>query len=357
MDRAAMWITVGWEPSPSEARAAAGVVVAGELKQPRARPEDVGLVWAQPELVLFDRSRDRDHGYPDLIFGEEKGEVPPEVPAAQLAVYLTESYKGAGAHDGPNASSEARTHKICPLLLSRLYNQRTNTEAAAGGKRLVPGCGRGGPTPCAAPAWPDLSTPLAAPRGARPGFTVELWTVPTKRSFWAGGVAEPPLLADRDALGRGVSVSATDAGALRLAVVDQKGVETQLDTDEACTARLLAPARGVFHHYAAVVDANAMIASVMVDGKLCDGDGVGSKTAWAGWGYVAKGTGAIKGSASAAGAEVDWVADPSRPLESDGAVLSARVYETALLTSDLVGNFRSGLAERLQARFQDSDTE
>ena len=90
------------------------------------------MLWSEPELLLYDRERERGHGYPDVITDEATGRV-----------YVTEAYKYV-----PYA--EAKTHAVAPALIAALLAQPTVATAAAGWAAAFDG---GGAFPVALPNW------------------------------------------------------------------------------------------------------------------------------------------------------------------------------------------------------------
>jgi hypothetical protein len=132
----------------------------------------------------------------------------------------------------------------------------------------------------------------------------------------------------------GVAVVVTDQHGLVLSLSDGKTL-VQLETDSACTASLdFAPDPEQPHYVGFVVDAGPRILRVAVDGVLCDG-GAPSTTprplgAASGHGYAFfDPIGAIRGSNKM---------DVSPTY--GGELIELQLYERALLTSELVGNYR-----------------
>ena len=78
----------------------------------REDPATGNILWSQPELVLYERQRDRGHGYPDII-------------TDATGTYITETFKAS-------PQSEAKTHVVSPALLGGLFRQNTVKAVAKG---------------------------------------------------------------------------------------------------------------------------------------------------------------------------------------------------------------------------------
>ena len=119
----------------------------------------------------------------------------------------------------------------------------------------------------------------------------------------------------------GVAVVAGPAeGKLTLRMADGQRA-FNLSTDAACSAALAQPGAHVF---GAVADGGPRIASLMVDGVLCDGAGLQAF----GWAWFPP-LGSVRGASTMAVAP-----------DYGGKIERARVYNRMLLTSELVGAYR-----------------
>lgn len=120
-------------------------------------------------------------------------------------------------------------------------------------------------------------------------------------------------------------------GTARLSMTDASGVTASAWSDFVCSARLRAPGQ---HHVAVVVDAGPRMVTWVVDGHLCDGgpmhDPAHNGTS-AGWVLFTTLLGDVGGSAS------------SPPvLGVSASVVEGRLYNSALLTTQCIGNWRAG---------------
>jgi hypothetical protein len=242
--------------------------------------------WSQPEIVLYDDDPTVRISYPDFI--EDDGRV-----------FITETQK-----------SVARVHEVDPKLLDGLWRQAElravaregvilSLEEAALKERVV-----------AVPRLPDLS--------ARGGFTVE---------FWVRFDALTPnqiLLDTRDARGSGLAVTTTDQRTLRLHLGD--GTTTSVGE---CDPGILRAGR--WHHVAMIVDGGPRIITFVVDGELCDGGDARTQ----GWHRFSPDL------AHGNGRETMKIAPALH-----GELKRLRLYGRYLRTSEAVGNYRAGLADR-----------
>ena len=263
--------------------------------------EEAGEVrFSQPEVVLFDIAERlasnastwaaQGIGYPDMLVA----------PGSKLLI--TETNK-----------THARVHAVDAGLLALLFAQDTLAAAAAGSvlQWTSSAAGRSFPTP-------PLPDP-AAPASAGAGLSLLFW------------------LADHAAAAPNFNETLVDAGAaLRLSVIgatralqldlhDAAGVTASLATDGVCTARLLTAGP---HLAAFTVDTSAHIITASVDGALCDGGAL----ELVGWAWLP------------ANMTVFAPRDTSFVLAEGyhGRVLGGSWYGRALLSSEVIGNFRVG---------------
>jgi hypothetical protein len=253
--------------------------------------------WSQPEVVIYDDDTYIRMSYPDLV--EAAGKL-----------FLTETNKDT-----------ARVHEIEPRFLQQLFGQFEAKELATDGLLLnLPGP-RGGALPAAAP-MPKLPELLArdtkrldyGTKDNRAGFTLEFRV--RFRSLAAGQV----LLDGRDERGQGIVVQTTARRTLELGLHDGR-TENRWDCDPGVlTARCE-------HHVAIVVDGGPKIISFVIDGQFNDG---GDQRQF-GWGRFSPNL------RTPHGAKELRLAPTLR-----GELKSLRVYGRALLTSEAIGNCRSG---------------
>lgn len=238
--------------------------------------------WSQPEILLYDRGQINGMSYPDLI--EQDGRY-----------WVTETQK-----------TIARVHEIDKALLEGMWNQgKVKTVTRAG---LVLSLGpegiRGGKAALPKPLDLEETT----------GVSIELWL--TLADLRAGQV----ILDGRDAKGRGMALSITKGGAIRL-VLSDGSAKAAWD----CDPGLLQPRKR--HHVVAIVDAGPRLISFVVDGLLCDGGPRGN----CGWTRYDAALGDISGSGKLKIA-------PS----FTGELSRLRVYRRYLRTSEAIANFHAG---------------
>jgi len=257
----------------------------------RDTPNGKVIHWSQPEILLYDDDPFIRMSYPDLV--EENGKY-----------FVTETQKNVG-----------RVHQIPKPFLDGLFNQFENKTVAKLGLVLdLPG---GKPMPKETP-MPTLSE-FHARDGKRPdfggkdlraGFSLDFWWRPT--SLAAG----QSLLDTRDDCRRGLLVSTTDSGTIRIFLNDGFQASSWDSDRELFTA-------GRLHHVVITVDGGPKIITFVVNGVLCDG---GNQREY-GWGRFSPTLRTPNGSPT---------------IKTGESVRSLRVYNRALRTSEAVGNFRAG---------------
>ena len=238
--------------------------------------------WSQPEILLYDDDVDVRISYPDLI--EQDGRY-----------WITETQK-----------SIARVHEVDPVLLGGLWNQGQARTVARKGLVLAHQGGRAIPSGIDMPRLPDLRH--------RGGFTIELWLEFTDLS--AGQV----ILDTRDGAGKGVALTTTAEGSIRIDLGDGKN-----NANWASDPGLIEAGRP--HHVVAIVDGGPKIISFVVDGVLCDG-GDGRQY---GWGRFSGELGDVNGARSLR-------VGPS----FKGKLQTVRVYDRYLRASEAVSNWNAG---------------
>ena len=259
-------------------------------------PDGKIIRWSQPEIVLYDDDPYVRMSYPDLI--EEDG-----------AYYLAETQKDV-----------ARIHEIPPHILDALWGQFENDAVATQGLMLcLPEKGTSMPV-----AYPMPDLPIFLERdnargdfGAadfRQGFSLDLWV---RFDALENGQV---ILDTRSEAGQGLCLETTSRGTVEVILNDGR-TENRWDCDP---DMLIA---GRLHHIVVIVDGGSKIISFVVDGVLCDG---GSSRQF-GWGRFSPNLRYANGS------ETLRIGP-----HLHGEVRSLRIYDRYLLTSEAIGNYRSG---------------
>ncbi len=245
-------------------------------------PDGRVVQWSQPEITLYDDDPAVRMSYPDLV--EEDGRY-----------FLTETQK-----------TVARVHEIPGEFFERLWGQSTSGEAAADG--LVLDVRRDDIAADAA------CVPTRAV-GMGEGFTVDVWATMPANS------APSTLFDARDASGAGVALLADGAGSVEIVLSDGSA-----DTVWPCDPGTLRPGRA--HHIGVVVDPGPRLILFVVDGKLHDG----GEHRQFGWGRL----------------RPDMRLDPAQVRDvrvpTEAGVERLRLYDRALLVSDLVASHRDGVS-------------
>ena len=281
--------------SPYDDRNPAWIVAGVERDGPGGKV----IHWSQPEILLYDDDPFIRMSYPDLV--EEGGRF-----------YVTETQKNVG-----------RVHEIPAKLVEGLFNQWDNNNLAKEGLALdLPG-GKPMPKQAPMPKLPEFVTrdnkrPDHGGKDLRAGFSLDLWL--KADSLKAG----PPLLDSRDSTGKGLLVSTTAAGAVRIILNDGRS-ESSWASDKGVVKT------DALHHVVITVDGGPKIITFVVDGVLCDG---GDDRQF-GWGRFSPNLRAPNPDNGASG---------SPQLKIAPAVGSLRIYNRALRTSEAVGNFHAGPA-------------
>ena len=273
--------------SPYDDRNPAWLMAGQEIKMPQGKM----IVWSQPEILLYDDDPFIRMSYPDLV--EDDGKF-----------YVTETQKTVG-----------HVHEISNALIDGLFNQFDNRSIATNGLAL----NLRQPIPAEA-KMPTLmefnqrDTKSEDQRGKdlRAGFSLDFWF--TLDSLATG----QNLLNSRNAAGKGILVSTTSSGTLRLTLNDGRQ-EASWQSDRGVLQS------GKPQHVVITVDGGPKIITFVVNGVLCDG---GDERQF-GWGRYSPTLRAPNGAVTAKVAP---------------AVQSLRIYTRALRTSEAVGNFSAGVA-------------
>mgnify|MGYP001202444594 CR=1 FL=1 len=247
-------------------------------------PTGKAIEWSQPEILLYDTDPDARISYPDLL--EIDGEY-----------YVTETQKQI-----------ARIHAIDRSLLDGLFNQWDARAIATTGllAAWASESGLNGKLTLA----DGEAIALAPDRG----FTIDLWLT-------AGSLAPGQVLVEaRDGEGHFVRLETADRNTIALAI---GGAENHFRW-EADPGILKAGHR---HHLVCIVDGGPRIASLLVDGQLCDGGDERDR----GWVRYP--------------ANLPMVRDAGAldvGTSFDGMVHRLRVYGRPLRTSEAVAHYRAG---------------
>eukprot|EP00038_Savillea_parva_P004161 m.134704 g.134704 ORF g.134704 m.134704 type:complete len:790 (-) comp11396_c1_seq4:1552-3921(-) len=293
----------------------AGVEVASKPGAPAT------ILWSQPEVIIYDAENHDDRpGYPDFI---------EHVYANQsTAIFITETQK-----------TISRLHRIPNALLQGLWHQDTAQGIPPGAVVNISAADQGKTVPT--PAFPALdgtspTNPGVYGLGLALGMAVEGVdnAKPGQVIFDSTGTTTTTPGQGTDSLasvGSGVRLEVGAApGQLVFSVGDGQNNLT-LPTDPVCSAVLATP--GV-HVYGAVLDGGPRIATVMVDGVLCDGGGAPSPHPDTGWSWFPALSSAIRGAPT-------MKVTPPTPSTFGGTVHRAMWWTRMLTTSELVGMYRT----------------
>jgi hypothetical protein len=250
--------------------------------------KDGYIHWSQPEILLYDLDPKTKISYPDFV--EDHGKF-----------YVTETMK-----------TFARVHPIDDAFLQGLWSQEEAHGVGSQGlvlslasERLRSG------SSIDMPSLPSLQ---------QGGFTIEFWV---RFSELSNGQT---VLDTRLEGGKGISITTSNRNTLNLTLND--GVrESSWDSDPGFHPGTMKT--GVWQHVAFVVDGGPKIVTVMVDGVLNDGGEVRDY----GWGRLDPTLGDVNGKTQAPVAPAIF-----------GEMKQLRIYNRYLRTSELVSNWRDGMA-------------
>jgi hypothetical protein len=242
------------------------------------------IYWSQPEILLYDDVPTMRMSYPDFI--EQDG-----------AYYVTETQK-----------EMARVHPIDPALLDGLWKQNEHAEVTLKGLATCWRSDQGGATE------KKLELPKLLSFKDGGGFTLDLWI--RFDSISAGQI----VLDSRDGSGIGLVLRTTDRGTIELVMSDGR---TQASWD--CDAGVLKQHEA--QHIAVIVDGGPKLITFVVDGQLNDG----GQLRQFGWGRFAPDM-----------REINGLMEADIAVNLQGELISLRVYDRYLRTSEAVGNYRAG---------------
>ncbi|MCK5802928.1 MAG: exo-alpha-sialidase [Lentisphaeria bacterium] len=252
---------------------------------------DGAIAWSQPEILHYDPDEDLGMSYPDLI--EEDGEY-----------YFFHTQKKI-----------ARSVKADKHLLEALWSQAETDGVTRNGLCLEL---REKEINCATVAL-EWSPNFWQGQGLTIDFRLRL------NSLQPGQI----ILDNRAVSGAGFAVAMATPGVIRMEVSDRNhGFFWDCDAD------LLEAGRA--HSVAFIVDGGPKTISVVVDGMLCDG----GETRPFGWGHftpyaVATNAGTPRQ------ATVNELGQVRLAPSLDGELLSLRIYDRYLLTSEVIANHRA----------------
>jgi hypothetical protein len=252
------------------------------------------IEWSEPEILLYDDDPTVRMSYPDLI--EDGGRI-----------YLTETQK-----------TIARTHELDASLLEGMWRQAETKQVTTRGLVLqLQSDQTRANTSFAMPTLPSLQT------GA--GFTIELWL--KMKELSPGQVLFDAREANSNG-GKGIALTFSDRFTLRLTLSD--GQHTSMwDSDPGTYPGSLKV--NTWQHIAVIVDGGPKLITFVVDGVVNDG---GAARQY-GWGRFA-----------AAMQEVNGLRAVTLVPKLWGDVGMLRVYDRALRTSEVSGNFRAEAGTR-----------
>jgi hypothetical protein len=283
-------------------------------------PEGKIIQWSQPEIGLYDDDPTIRMSYPDLI--EENGKT-----------YLTETQK-----------DKARVHEVAPQLLEAMWNQFSIAGIARKGLILEwPDTDTAIPSTVSMPRLPtflerDRTRADYGTRDLRQGFSISLW-------FRLGSLAPAQILLDnRTKNGQGFCLQTTCRDTIEIVLNDGR-TENRWD----CDPGMIQVAK--IHHLVFIVDGGPKIVSFVVDGKFNDG----GESRQFGWGRYSPNLRDVNASVLPGLDLSDMQKPADQPSRKggpqalrigpnlDGEILSVRIYDRYLLTSEAIGNFRAGI--------------
>jgi hypothetical protein len=299
------------------------LTVGTEVPVPGTSPARYDVVWAQPEVVLYDRLSPEDRpGYPDMTVRRSDG-----------AIVITQTNK-----------TVARANAIPLSVVTGLVQQRSLRVSVSSG--VVASWSGKAPSkqPIAAPGLVRFA-PYNASAMPGDGLSVQLWledhamakagdvilsnAAALVAADRLGGAGSPEKAAVALGAGEGMSVTVgSSAGELLLSITGPQGGSMSYAMDSLCAGRL---GQTGTHAAAVVLDSAARLATWVVDGVACDG---GSE-ATNGWQWFNQDP--TEDPVSVGGTSTLATA-PSY----SGSLVGGAVYNAALLVSELVGNYRAG---------------
>jgi hypothetical protein len=255
------------------------------------------ILWTQPEIVIYDDDTYVRMSYPDLV--EESGKY-----------YLTETQKDV-----------ARTHEVPAELLEKLWDQFEIKEIAKRGLVLDVKAGieeSDGIREISMPQLPEFTvrdndSGEYGTLDLRSGFTLDMWVELSALE------SDQILLDNRKEDGQGLFVSATKQGVLEISLHDGR-------TENRWTSDLGMMEKGKLQHIAVVVDGGPKLIMFYIDGILNDG----GKHRQFGWGRFNPNFHGVNGT------------DRAKVGSNGAKVRAIKLYDAALTTTEIIGNYRMG---------------
>jgi hypothetical protein len=201
----------------------------------------------------------------------------------------------------------ARVHELDPELLEGLWNQGRERAITTQGQVLALQGPDKLPAQANLPRLPDLVE--------GPGITLDLWL--TLESLAEG----QPVLDTRDATGRGLALTTTAQGKLRLDLADS-GTKSHWD----CDPGLLRAGERIISAWSST-PARGFI-TFIVDGQVCDGGTVRQY----GWGRFPSEL-----------VSVNCSSTMTRAPSVRGRLESLRIYNRALRNSEVIAHYHAGV--------------
>jgi hypothetical protein len=245
------------------------------------------MYWSEPEILLYSHDLSYASGrmsYPDLI--EQDGKY-----------WVSETQK-----------ADARIHEVDPTLFKGMWAQLDGEGTVTQkGLALVLHAKSAAAKSAAMPRLPDLGK-------THSGFSLDCQL--QLKDLEPGQV----ILDSRDEAGKGIALSLEKDGAVKLHFSDGKNKPGEWTSDPGLLRA------GKSHHVTAIVDGGPNIITFLVDGKLCDG----GESRQFGWGRFDPKVGDVNGSET-------LLLSPS----FEGKILSLRIYDRYLRTSEAVSNHQA----------------
>jgi len=251
------------------------------------------IEWSQPEVAYYNPNHEENGpAYPDFV------------EMSDGRIHLIEAQK-----------VNPRFHTLNASLPTMLWSQHT--------MRAVPKVGLVLDAPCSG----VQTLPWREP-GLGASFALAAWV-----AFPSAGHEVVAVDSTGGGDGQGLRLS-LNATAVELRLTDGSGRSRRdgracssaascapvVTSDDVCAA---AVGDGKLHHIAAIVDGASGIASLVVDGTLCDGGSVSVQ----GWSYLDPALGSV----------------PAKGLRVGEGVRRVRLYDRYLRTSEAIGAWRAGL--------------
>ena len=248
------------------------------------KEKDGYIHWSQPEIVLYAEKLVNGPSYPNFIEDNDR-------------YFITATQKTVAA-----------VHELDPKLLNGLWNQSELNAVVE--KGLIVSLKTEGDNQLASSAkMPQL--PSLNEEG---GFSIDFWIQ------FSGLDPGQVILDSRDESGKGILLSTTESGTIKISMNDSR-----MESTWECDRGLLST--NAWHHVAVVVDGGPRVITFIIDGLLCDG----GKFREYGWGRFGRDLRDVTG------AEILKVATNLK-----GKLNLVRIYDRYLRTSEIISNYQAG---------------